>query len=682
MTPETTPESQQMDLQKRLTAFNQVIVQLMKVTSIDQLCREAISLGIKTLGFDRLSLYFTHPSVPHTITGTYGTDPTGQLCVEYGITLQLSENDWLINPAFLKETHSGLATNKILFQPEKDNQVRAVGTGWNAAAGLWDGEQLIGYLFTDNLLHQHPYTATEGELLAAYGLALGHLCTRLRTEAALHQRQLDYRALLEAIPDLLFSFDREGTLLGYHRPTGAQLYTETVQIIGKNLRDLVPAALTAQTMTAIATTCATGECVTFEYSLPIATETHYYEARVIEAGDGIIIALVRDMTDRKFLEEKLIAAHKMESLGRMAGGIAHDFNNLLTVIQGFTGLAERQVEPHQPQLSKALTQIAIASEKGARLTSQLLSFARKQMVAPQILDLNYSLPEMQLVLRQLLKSTIELQIVPALEPMRVRIARSQLEQLLINLATNADDAIADRGTLQIRTTRITLSESAAQRYLDARAGEYVLMEVTDNGAGIAPAIMPKIFDPFFTTKQVAKHSGLGLAICHGIVQQSGGHIAVRSTLQVATTFQIFLPYIQGQSSSLPPAHPKPEGQGQETILLVEDDTDVRTITTDLLLAFGYTVLPFAKGTEAVAFAQQQPTAFDLLVTDMLMPRMNGQEVASALLAIRPQLPVLLVSGYVEALPDDLVNLTTVDFLAKPYATQSLARRVRALLDQH
>ena len=681
MSTDMTSGPQQTNLQQRLTAFNQVIVQLMKVTSLDQLCREAISLGIEKLGFDRLSLYFTNADEPRTITGTYGTDPTGQLCVEYGITLHLSENDWLTSPAFLTTNYSGRAATKLLYQPEPDNQSRVVGTGWNAAAGLWDGEKLVGYLFADNLLNQRPYGDDDGELLAAYGLVLGHFCGRLWAEAALRQHQLDYRAVLEAITDILFSLNKEGVFLDYHLPTSAQLYVAPDQIIGRNLRDLVPASLTEQTMQAIATTCTTGECVTFEYSLPIATETRYYEARVIEAGNGIILALVRDMTERKFLEEKLIAAHKMESLGRMAGGIAHDFNNLLTVIQGFTGLAERQVEPHQPQLANALRQIAFASERGARLTSHLLSFARKQVVAPQILDLNYILPEMQLLLRQLLKNTIELQIVPAFEPMHIRIARSQFEQLLINLATNADDAIVDSGILQIRTTRITLSESAAQRYLDARAGEYVLMEVTDNGSGIEPAFMPKIFDPFFTTKQMAKHSGLGLAICHGIVQQSGGHIAVRSTPQVATTFQIFLPYIQGQSDALPPALPKPEGQGQETILLVEDDSDVRAITTDLLSAFGYVVLPFANGVEVVRYAQTYPNTFDLLVTDMMMPQMNGQEVAEAIHAIRPHLPVLLVSGYVEEIPDELVNRATVDFLAKPYSTERLASSVRALLER-
>lgn len=673
--------STQQHLQQRLAALNRAIISLMGINTTDRLCEEAIRLGIETLGFDRLGLYFALPGDPPMIVATYGTDEYGNVQSEQGIIRPLSDNDWLLTPEFLEEHHCAVRVLGRLVQPRMDSELYTVGYGWNAAAGLWNGERLIGYLFADNLLRQQPYREDDGELLAAYALALGHLCTRLRVEEALRQRQLDYRALLEAIPDLFFSINREGIFLDYHRPANTYLVAGADQIIGHTVYELLPPALAQQTMHAIKQSSDTGECVTFEYHLAFGSEIRHYEARLVEATDGIILALVRDVTDRKFLEEQLIAGHKMESLGRMAGGIAHDFNNLLTVIQGFAGLAERYVEPQQPQLAKALTHITVASEKGAQLTNQLLSFARKQVIEPQLFDLGRVLSEMAGFLRQVLKDTIDLQIEPATELLPVRIARTQFEQLLVNLAANADEAMPQGGTLRIACSHSSLTPTAARRYLDARAGEYVLMEFTDSGTGIEQTIIRNIFDPFFTTKQATKHSGLGLAICHGIVQQQGGHIAVQSTAGRGTTFQIFLPYIQEQIAPTTLATELPSSRGQETLLLVEDDADVRAITQELLSDFGYTVVAFARGAEAVAYVEAQPAAFDLLITDMMMPQMNGQEVTKAIRRLRPDVPVLLVSGYLADPLHELVNLVHVDFLAKPYSTTALAGKVRALLDQ-
>lgn len=676
------------NLQKRLTELNRVVIQLMSATTIDQLAHDAVALGTQKLGFDRLGLYFCTPDNPLKITGTYGTDADGKLCVEYGTVIQMSENDWVFQAKFMRENHARVTLDVDLLQPEVSHHVdhhytvnHTVGKGWNAAAALWNGDQIVGYLFADNLLRHYPYTDDEGELLAAYGFALGHLATRLRTEETLRQRQVYDRALMEAMPDLLFTLNREGTFLDLHLPAGEQLLVPSDQLIGKNIHEVVPPALATQTMQAIATACVTGDCVTFEYTLPTGDESQHYEARLIEVEDGMVLALVRNITNRKLLEEQLIAARKMESLGRMAGGIAHDFNNLLTVIQGFTSIAERHVTAEQPKVQRALAQIAAAGAKGAHVTNQLLSFARKQVVEPEIFDLNSLLMNSEPLLRQVLKATITLTIKPAVQPMPIRIARNQVEQILLNLATNADEAMPTSGHVQISCQALLLTEAMARRYLNVRAGRYVMIEVTDSGGGIDPTIIGNIFDPFFTTKQATKHSGLGLAICLGIVQQNGGHLAVQSSPQSATTFQIFLPYIEEQISAAPPAPPVTESHGQETILLVEDDTNVRAITSEGLHEFGYTVLPFAAGPDAVRYAEEQPDSFALLVTDMMMPQMNGKEVAQAFRAIRPHLPVLIVSGYVDEPPHDLINFDTVDFLTKPYSIHGLANRVRTLLDQ-
>lgn len=669
-------------LQKRLTELNRVIIQLMSAATLDQLAHDAVTFGTQRLGFERLGLYFCNPDDPLKMTGTYGTDANGNICVEYGTIIQMNENDWIFQAAYLRANHVRVTLDADLYQPAAGKNVNhTVGTGWNACAALWNGDQIVGYLFTDNLLHQRVYTDDEGELLAAYGFALGHLATRLRTEETIRQRQAHYRALLEAMPDILFTLNHKGDFLDCHLPASEYLIVPVDRLIGRNICDLVPVELATQTLQALTTACTTKECVTFDYTLPHGEELDYYEARLVAVEDGVVLALVRNTTKRKLLQEQLIAARKMESLGRMAGGIAHDFNNLLTVIQGFTSIAERHVMPEQTKVQRALRQIAEASAKGARVINQLLSFARKQVVEPEILDLNHLLLEMEPVLRQVLKEDIRLEIKRAEQPMPVRIARNQVEQILLSLTANADDAMAGGGQLTISCSALSLDETAAQRYLDVRAGHYVQIEVTDSGPGIDPAILGNIFDPFFTTKQATKHSGLGLAICHGIVQQNGGHIAVQSVPHSGATFQIFLPYVAAQPSITQTTPMVTANQGQETILLVEDDTNVRAITTEGLQEFGYTVLPFAAGVEAIRYAEQAPNAFALLVTDMLMPQMNGKEVTQAIRTIRPHVPVLIVSGYVDELPNDLVDFETVDFLTKPYSLPGLASRIRGLIDQ-
>jgi PAS domain-containing protein len=255
----------ELTLQKRLTALNRVVIQLMSVTSIDQLAHDAIAFGISLLGFDRLGLYFCSANDPKVITGTYGTDANGQLCGEHGTTIQMSEADWLFQAKFLRENHSWVVLHSTLYQPEPGmNQNQTVGQGWNAAAALWNGDQIVGYLFADNLLHHRPYSDDEGELLAAYGFALGHLMIRLRTEETLRQQQAHYRALLEAMPDLLFTLNRAGDVVDFHLPPGEHLLAPLDQLVGRNLCDLVPPPLATQVLQSIELAYRTGECAPFE----------------------------------------------------------------------------------------------------------------------------------------------------------------------------------------------------------------------------------------------------------------------------------------------------------------------------------------------------------------------------------------------------------------------------------
>ncbi len=389
---------------------------------------------------------------------------------------------------------------------------------------------------------------------------------------AFQYARLDCQELLNVIADFVFLLSKEGIVLDYYYPENINPFTDTAFNLGKHINDLVPKDFAQQMLQATAVICSTGKGVTFEAVLRFNNITSCYEIRMAAAKASTVVALVRNITERKLLEEQLSTVQNMESLQHMAGGIAHEFNNLLTVIQGFAGLAELHVESHQTYLYKALNQILFASEKGRQLTNHLLSFAGKQVIKPQLLDLGLVFFELQTVLRPRLKDSVELQIEPTAEPMPVKIAASQLKEIFSILAINANEAMPNGGVLQIRSRYIMVSGNPERNSDSSQLGQYVMIEVTDSGSGIEPAFVHKIFDPFFTTKQTTNQFGLGLSICHGIVQQNGGRIMVKSIPQVGTTFKIFLPSVQDLPSSSAATLILHSGRNQANTLLVEDDT--------------------------------------------------------------------------------------------------------------
>lgn len=659
----------------RMAALGRLAARLTRSNNLDELCRNAIILGRQELGFDRLGLWFTGQE-PHAIVGVYGTDETGALRDEHGMVMYLT--DFPLGPAiYRKERYAcelGILLSSISGEPLK--------IGWKATAALWDGEEIIGYLFTDNLLQQRPYSDHDGELLALYALLLGHLCTRQRIEEALRAREASYRAVMDAIPDHLFVLTRAGVLIDYHAAKPALFEPSPADFIGSALDEFLKPSLAEQHRLALALVLQTGEPVAFEHSVPIGDTMHYFETRMTVAGNDTVVALMRDVTKRKQLEEQLYASQKLESMGRMASGIAHDFNNLLTVIQGFTSVAESQATDSTPKLRKALSHIRAASEKGAQLTNQLLLFARKQVVQARTVDINTLLTGMKPILVPLLGDTIEFRLLLGAGLGYVQIDPGQLEQVIINLAVNATDAMPNGGYFTVKTQNVEVDETGNQGRVTVPPGAYSLVEVSDTGVGIPLAIQKQIFEPFFTTKERGKGTGLGLAICHSIIEQSGGHLRVYSVPNQGATFQIFLPQTPSAILTAPSAPPTVIQKGSETILLVEDDDPVRAVAMEMLSSYGYTVLACADGIEAMQKAKADSQPIHLLMTDMVMPQLSGREVAEQFMQLRPGVPILLVSGYTGELSDQLVSRPNVTFLPKPYTLPLLTKTVRSILDRH
>ena len=386
------------------------------------------------------------------------------------------------------------------------------------------------------------------------------------------------------------------------------------------------------------------------------------------------IAMFEDLTERRQLEEQLRHAQKMEAVGQLAGGIAHDFNNLLTIILGRTRYALRLIGRNNP-LSGDLDEIATAADRAAALTQQLLAFGRRQVLRPRVLDPNAVVTSTTGMLRRLIGQDIEIVVDLAPDLGHVRADPGQLEQVIINLAVNARDAMPGGGRLTIRTADVEVDESVDADHAPV-SGEYVLISVGDTGHGMDAETRSHIFEPFFTTKEPGKGTGLGLATVHGIVGQSAGYVRVESTPGAGSTFAVYLPRAFGVATphDRPPA---PTGMltGCESVLLVEDDDGVRALVGLLLSEAGYSVLVARDGKEALRLAERHQDPIDLLLTDLVMPGLGGAELADAVAPLRPGIRVLYISGYAGEAPAGVGSV-----VPKPFTEETLLRMVRQALD--
>ena len=393
------------------------------------------------------------------------------------------------------------------------------------------------------------------------------------------------------------------------------------------------------------------------------------------------LGILVDTTERKQLEDQLRQAVKMEGIGRLAGGVAHDFNNLLTVIGGRTYLLLNELPADHP-MHRDLLVIQQTGERAAALTRQLLAFSRKQILKPTVLNLNEVVSNLRSLLERLLGEDVELVI--NLDPglSSVMADHGQLEQVIVNLAVNARDAMLSGGRLTIETADVALDESHSRQYVDVASGTYVSLTVSDTGIGMDQATQAQIFEPFFTTKEVGKGTGLGLATVYGIIKQSNGHITVDSNAGIGTVFRIYLPRTAEAGTAKTEVERDTSPRGTETLLLAEDDLDLRTLARDILEIQGYTVLEAADVEDAMRIAEHHEGVIQLLITDVVMPRMNGRALADAVRRHRPNIKMLFMSGYTDnAIVHHGVLEPGTPFLQKPFTLGTLGRKVREVLDR-
>jgi len=389
-----------------------------------------------------------------------------------------------------------------------------------------------------------------------------------------------------------------------------------------------------------------------------------------------VVGTIQDMTAYRQLELQLRQSQKMESVGQLAGGVAHDFNNLLTVISGYAAMLLDGLPPGA-ETRDSVGEIARAADRAAALTSQLLAFSRRQMILPKVISLNDLLRNLQKMLRRLIGEDIALELTlnPATES--ILADPGWIEQVVVNLAVNARDAMPEGGKLIIRTANRHFDKPESTDRLGVAVGQYVELTVMDTGSGIAPDVLPRIFEPFFTTKERGKGTGLGLSTVYGIVQQSGGAIQVQSEPGFGTTFEILLPATESAPGpEVETAQPSAGASGIETVLVVEDEAGVRKLIQNILRSRGYHVLEANDGREALRIAQQYEGRIDLLLTDVIMPEMGGVELAERFSELRPGTAILHMSGYADrAIRPEIMERT----LQKPFTPSTLLRRIRESL---
>jgi two-component system, cell cycle sensor histidine kinase and response regulator CckA len=586
-----------------------------------------------------------------------------------------------------------LVTPEVQAELERRGEVELIGApsiDW-VGVPLRIGDRTIGVLVAQTYAPGVRYGETEKHILQFVSAQVAMAIERKRTEEQLHDSERKYRLLFATNPEPMFVYDFATLrILAVNDAAIARYGYSGPEFLERTIRDIRSPEEQARVDDELDNRPDEGAVRTGVRHR--AKDGKVFEVDLVTrplefAGRRARLVLAHDVTAQRHLEEQLRQSQKMEAVGQLAGGIAHDFNNLLTAILGSTQLLLHNMPPEDPRREDA-EEIKLAGHRAAELTRQLLAFSRRQVLAPKVLDLNVVVANMERMLRRLLGEDIELVTSLDTTAGAVNADPGQLEQVLLNLAVNARDAMPPPGggRLSIETARFTLHQEHVERRHRLPPGDYACLVVGDTGVGMDEATQAHLFEPFFTTKEVGKGTGLGLATVYGIVKQSGGYIWVYSEPGRGTTVKVYLPRVpvvaEAPSAAPAPAPtPREVRGGHETVLLVEDAAPVRALARRSLEAHGYRVIDAFDGPSALELSARHRAPIDLLVTDVVMPGMSGRELAERLAPVRPGMKVLYTSGYTDdAMVRQGVLNAGVAFLQKPFVPDSLARKVREVLD--
>ncbi|MBN9520301.1 PAS domain S-box protein, partial [bacterium] len=519
------------------------------------------------------------------------------------------------------------------------------------------------------------------DVMTELGKQLGHFVARKQQEEELREITQTIQALVHAAPVAIHTTDLEGKVRLWN-PAAERLFGwSAAELLGRPLPPLADAPAGTDTtlppggsIQGMPTKCRKKDGGLIDVSLSTAA---------LRGASGEVfgsLGIGMDLTEQRSLEHQLRQAQKMEAVGQLAGGVAHDFNNLLTVITGYCGIVRDGFGDRHPA-AEHLDEIQRAGERAAGLTRQLLAFSRKQLLQARVLDLNDALTDVQRMLARLIGEDIHLFTSLAPDLGRVKVDPGQIEQVLVNLAVNARDAMPTGGRLTIETSEVWVGDGGHPASADLPPGRYARLAVTDTGCGMDARTLARVFEPFFTTKEVGKGTGLGLATVYGIVKQSDGHVRATSAVGRGATFEIFLPVVADAPPAEPAARPPAPG-GHETVLLAEDEDAVRALARHVLQSKGYTVLEATDGEDAIRVMERAATPVDVLLTDVVMPRLGGRALAEAVSSRHPNVGVLYISGYTDdAVLRNGVMRSESTLLQKPFCPDDLLYKIRDVLDR-
>ena len=518
-------------------------------------------------------------------------------------------------------------------------------------------------------------------------VALSDQTKRVQAEAERDDSARRLQRTLDSMREGYTIMDRELRYVYVNRAGAEQTHLTREQLLGHSPMELYPGFEGTKIHRALKLALERGEHQrVVEEFVHADGESGYFELNIQPVPEGLVVLSI-DQTERRraenrrdSLEEQLRQAQKLEAIGRLAGGVAHDFNNVLSVILGYTEDVLETLEPSDARWQD-MKEIETAGLRAAALTRQLLMFSRQQVIEAKVLDLNEVLANMDRMLARILGEGIELTLLPDPKLGHVRADRSNLEQVIVNLAVNARDAMPTGGRLTIETANVIADDDFVRQHLGCEPGAYVRLAVTDSGVGMDAATRARIFEPFFSTKEQGKGTGLGLSTVFGIVQQSGGGVWVYSEPGHGTTFKVYLPRVDAQLDDAEPPLSRGNAHGTETVLLVEDEQPVREVARRILERYGYTVLVADSPHDALGLCDRHPHGIHLLLTDVVMPQLSGAQLAQRLIGKRPQLKVLYISGYTDgSIQSQGVLPRGSAFLQKPFTSELLASKVRSVLD--